>query len=261
VIFEPKKILSRVLFYESVGFGQTNLFFFMAQRGDTEAGSDHDKTTTFKSDNARHKAISRIKSSMPLSPRKFSAILSSLIKNATPRKKNALKEKMICSPHAKKRLEMYENTFKEIKNRIETAIKNIHQNQSRNYGQFGLSRKIINSHLIDSFEDLNVRKKRNDAFSTEKLDSVKQYFTRSDMVRPLPCLSLAGKDTRVKQVMECSMKRLHQEYNSEHVSIRGVPNVNKSTTHGCWTLDFFESDIKLQAIYIIIEKLHFLKKF
>ena len=38
---------------------------------------------------------------------------------------------------------------------------------------------------------------------------------------------------------------------------------NKSTAHGCWTLDFFVhvSDIKLQAIYIIIEKLHFLKKF
>jgi hypothetical protein len=49
-----------------------------------------------------------------------------------------------------------------------------------------------------SFEDLNVQKKRNDAFSTEKLDLVKQYFTRSDMVRPLPCLSLAGKDTKVK---------------------------------------------------------------
>jgi hypothetical protein len=28
--FETKKILSRVLFYESVGFGQTNIFFFMA---------------------------------------------------------------------------------------------------------------------------------------------------------------------------------------------------------------------------------------
>ena len=36
---------------------------------------------------------------------------------------------------------------------------------------------------------------------------------------------------------------------------------SKSTAHGCWTLDFFASDIKLQAIYIIIEKLHFLKKF
>jgi hypothetical protein len=61
---------------------------------------------------------------------------------------------------------MYEKTFKDIKNRIETmkknivfkrtvahlltktAIKNIHQNQSRNYGQFGLSRKIINNQWI-----------------------------------------------------------------------------------------------------------------
>ena len=91
------------------------------QIGNTEAGSDHDKRTTFKSDNARRKAISRIKSSMPSSPRKF----SSLIKNTTPRKKNALKEKMICSPHAKKWLEMYEKTFKDIKNRIETMKKNI----------------------------------------------------------------------------------------------------------------------------------------
>lgn len=59
------------------------------QRGNTEAGSDHDKTTTFKSDNARRKAISGIKYSMPSSPRNFSVILSSLITNAFPRKKNA----------------------------------------------------------------------------------------------------------------------------------------------------------------------------
>ena len=28
--------------------------------------------------------------------------------------------------------------------------------------------------------------------------------------------------------------------------------LNKSTAHGCWTLDFFVSDIKLQAIYKVI---------
>ena len=27
---------------------------------------------------------------------------------------------------------------------------------------------------------------------------------------------------------------------------------NKSTVHGCWTLDFFASDIKLQAIYKVV---------
>jgi hypothetical protein len=27
---------------------------------------------------------------------------------------------------------------------------------------------------------------------------------------------------------------------------------NKSTAHGCWTLDLFVSDIKLQAIYKVI---------
>ena len=27
---------------------------------------------------------------------------------------------------------------------------------------------------------------------------------------------------------------------------------NKSTAHGCWTFDFFVSDIKLQAIYKVI---------
>ena len=32
-------------------------------------------------------------------------------------------------------------------------------------------------------------------------------------------------------------------------------------SHGCRTLDFFVSDIKLQAIYIIIDKLHFFKTF
>ena len=29
-------------------------------------------------------------------------------------------------------------------------------------------------------------------------------------------------------------------------------DINKSTAHGCWTLDCFVSDIKLQAIYKVI---------
>ena len=29
-------------------------------------------------------------------------------------------------------------------------------------------------------------------------------------------------------------------------------SINKSTVHGCWTLDFLVSDIKLQAIYKVI---------
>jgi hypothetical protein len=71
----------------------------------------------------------------------------------------------------KRDLKCMKKTFKDIKSRLETmkksklkknivfkrtvahlltktAIKNIHQNQSRNYGQLGLSRKIINNQWI-----------------------------------------------------------------------------------------------------------------
>jgi hypothetical protein len=42
-----------------------------------------------------------------------------------------------------------------------------------------------------------------------------------------------------------------------YVCITGLQNksfryINKSTAHGCWTLDFFVSDIKLQTIYKVI---------
>ena len=33
--------------------------------------------------------------------------------------------------------------------------------------------------------------------------------------------------------------------------------MNKSTAHGCWTLDFFISDIKLQAIYKVIHTFNY----
>ena len=37
-----------------------------------------------------------------------------------------------------------------------------------------------------------------------------------------------------------------------HVSFYYSKSKNKSTAHGCWRLDFFVSDIKLQAIYKVI---------
>jgi hypothetical protein len=33
--------------------------------------------------------------------------------------------------------------------------------------------------------------------------------------------------------------------------------LNKSTAHGCWSLDFFVSDIKLQAIYKVIHTFNY----
>ena len=36
------------------------------------------------------------------------------------------------------------------------------------------------------------------------------------------------------------------------INLSGLRYYNKSTAHGCWTLDFFISDIKLQAIYSVI---------
>ena len=38
---------------------------------------------------------------------------------------------------------------------------------------------------------------------------------------------------------------------------RVFSSINKSTAHGCWTLDFFVSDIKLQAIYKVIHTFNY----
>ncbi|VDH92328.1 Hypothetical predicted protein [Mytilus galloprovincialis] len=209
------------------------------QNKSVQKNTKDDSTSNFTSDSARRKAVSRIKSRMPSSPRKFSVIVSSLINNATPRKRKALKENLICSPDGKKRLKFYDETYDDLHKRLDkiktskkrkdillkrtvahlltkSAIRNSHNNEKRNYDRFGLSRKIMKSNAINNFEDLNARKKRKDAFNAEKLNSVEQYFSRSDYVRPLPCLSLAGKDAKVKNVMECSLKRIHMEYNSEN---------------------------------------------
>jgi len=212
------------------------------QNKNVQKNTKDDSTSSFTSDSARRKAVSRIKSRMPSSPRKYSIIVSSLIKNVTPRKQKALKENLICTPDGKKRLKFYDETYDDLHKRLnkiktskkmkdiqlkrtvahlltKSAIRNIHNNQKRNYDRFGLSRKILKSNAINNFEDLNARKKRKDAFNAEKLNSIEQYFSRSDYVRPLPCLSLAGKDAKVKNVMECSLKRIHMEYNSENAPI------------------------------------------
>ena len=43
-------------------------------------------------------------------------------------------------------------------------------------------------------------------------------------------------------------------FNNCHIHNTAIHNCvfNKSTAHVCWTLDFFISDIKLQAIYKVI---------
>ena len=35
-------------------------------------------------------------------------------------------------------------------------------------------------------------------------------------------------------------------------SVAGTTTLDRECAHGCWTLDFFVSDIKLQAIYKVI---------
>jgi hypothetical protein len=42
------------------------------------------------------------------------------------------------------------------------------------------------------------------------------------------------------------------EFSLKYFFVITIVHINKSTAHGCWTLDFFVSDIKLQAIYKVI---------
>lgn len=153
------------------------------QNKNVQKNTKDDSTSSFNSDSARRKAVSRIKSRMPSSPRKYSIIVSSLISNVTPRKQKALKENLICTPDGKKRLKFYDETYDDLHKRLnkiktskkkkdillkrtvahlltKSAIRNIHNNQKRNYDRFGLSRKIMKSNAINNFEDLNARKKK-----------------------------------------------------------------------------------------------------
>ena len=85
---------------------------------------------------------------------------------------------------------------------------------------------------------------------------------------PLCCLSFFNLRIRSTPLVSssssyCCKHVLRYEYrrNIAHLRLNNIKSIkhiwrqhdrNKSTAHGCWKLDFFVSDIKLQAIYKVI---------
>ncbi|KAJ8018147.1 hypothetical protein HOLleu_44021 [Holothuria leucospilota] len=79
----------------------------------------------FTSDSARRKAVSRSLRVLPKDPQRFAEVITSMVKTATPKKKNALKRRMILSPSQKKRQDFLN------KNSVKAIIQQIKHSRSR----------------------------------------------------------------------------------------------------------------------------------
>jgi hypothetical protein len=91
------------------------------------------------------------------------------------------------------------------------------------------------------------------------------YFSNMSMkltlclydIREWMCLNLLEMNQDKTELIIFAPKRRAKELTDISISLGGniihdTTYVNKSTAHRCWTLDFFVSDIKLQAIYKVI---------
>jgi hypothetical protein len=141
----------------------------------------------------------------------------------------------------------------------ETIIWSWGQRSRSNKGHYGMWQTALWSctHIPNIF-DLS-RKTKNGMPRTRKYYLKNNYLTfRSKVVVPRRSLRYT---TNRLMVMHPHIKYHCPIWKDKKVMVRTSfaekkqkkrSGRNKSTAHGCWTLDFFVSDIKLQAIYKVI---------
>ncbi|CAC5406245.1 unnamed protein product [Mytilus coruscus] len=209
-----------------------------------DINTESDKTSTvpetasssgYQTKCARRKAVSRsIK--IKKNPDKFAEVVATIIKNSTPRKKAALKNKCIASPSSKKKLEYLESSCKNFKNTLREIKKKRSKKDNKMrrilhhmvlakskfsasnslYEQFGLSRNI--TRRVKRGEDIlnKERKKRKDAVSEEEVNHIQEFYKMAYVSREMPNVNVIKKDLSVKMTLEGSLKRTYDQYNNEN---------------------------------------------
>lgn len=187
-------------------------------------------TNGFTSSTAKRKAVSRSLRILPKDPEKFAEVVSAFVKNATPRKKTALKQRLVLSPSQKKRLDfLAENSVKSVVQELKktrtkrdsqlrhllhvtTAIKN-KVNKRTAHKQLGFSWNYLKKPHFPHFQ--NLRKHRTDAFSTTKAKVVTDFYNRGDISREMP---VRGKTPL--RVMECTTAQAFTIFKRENPGFR-----------------------------------------
>ncbi|XP_069141742.1 uncharacterized protein [Argopecten irradians] len=195
------------------------------------------RTSAFPSEMAKRKAISRAKKTLPNSPKQFSSVVASIISSATPRKKTELHKEIICSPKARKRLDILESMNINLRNNLKnmgktkkaivqkrymaySLIKNAKKtcNPSREVvNGLGFSQKFINKVQNLDNNNLDSRKRRNDAMPTKTTETVENFYDRTDLVRTLP---QNATKKGVKKILECSLLTMYEEFKKDHPHVK-----------------------------------------
>ncbi|PIK36346.1 hypothetical protein BSL78_26823 [Apostichopus japonicus] len=172
-------------------------------------------TNGFTSSTAKRKAVSRSLRILPKDPEKFAEVVSAFVKNATPRKKTALKQsknsvKSVVQELKKTRTKR-DSQLRHLLH-VTTAIKN-KVNKRTAHKQLGFSWNYLKKPHFPHFQ--NLRKHRTDAFSTTKAKVATDFYNRGDISREMP---VRGKTPL--RVMECTTAQALTIFKRENPGFR-----------------------------------------
>ncbi|KAK7102691.1 uncharacterized protein [Littorina saxatilis] len=191
----------------------------------------------YQNRNTKYKAVSKVRNSMPESPAKYAAVVDSLARIKSPRKRAALTDLGFLATKSKKQLQFSNNIEEELKDicqnlkssrtkknrqRRAVACKVLMKSRTGSLShlrkKFGVSWQFLvkNVSKNDDDDDDDDRKKRKDALPQETCEAVQKFFSRGDISREDPSSSSVNAKTQEpSRFMEKTLKEAHVQFQQE----------------------------------------------
>ena len=170
---------------------------------------------------ARRKAISRIKTKLPKSPTKFALSISSLIHNATPRKKRALEERGLHCKSSKTEALRHAATLvgavlkkhPEMKKKIAREMLTFKKKrQVKSISTcLGIRSGSVNQTLLH-----DDRKRRSDATSEETVSRITEFLNKPGVSTTLPTSKRIRRDLNERKVLDQPVRDLYKTFQTEY---------------------------------------------
>ncbi|PIK53459.1 hypothetical protein BSL78_09645 [Apostichopus japonicus] len=186
--------------------------------------------STFPSPNARRKAISRARLSIPKTREKYAEVVAALVNKASPRKKDLLAKQGIGSPNAADQsnvLAAIQKTCGSLGKRQKRTF-TMHLVSSLKDSKYGLKRRTSQylglrwkylmkySSLAKKNVNIEAKKSRSDAISADITAAVAEHYERAEVSTQMPNKKNIGKANAAKHVLQKTVKKTYQSFLEEN---------------------------------------------
>ncbi|XP_041368432.1 uncharacterized protein LOC121382868 isoform X2 [Gigantopelta aegis] len=196
--------------------------------------------TPYKKKNTLNKAVWRMKKAMPTDKGKFVHVFGTVVDRATPRTRRLLHQRLGIGAKSRKRINFLASSVSSLRESIHALRKKRNKRDvsakktvalmlslKKKYSYresklLGLNYKLLQkAGKAKNLDELNVRKKRKDALSSQTVQKVEQFYRRSDISRTQPDARSAKKGSKdeypvARRVMDMSTAAAYEMFRAEN---------------------------------------------